>query len=82
MTKANIHDSGNGLPSIGSLCYDAATDTVYLVVAWDGSDRISAHGAGVGNSVSVLLEDIGSASDMTDEQWEEITSANYRVVCA
>jgi hypothetical protein len=80
MKKATIHENGNGLPSIGSLCYDANTDTVYRVSAWDGSDRISTHQSGVGNSVSVVLDEIGFASDTDDDQWEEIESSNYRVV--
>ena len=82
MTQATIHENGNGLPTIGSLCYDASTDTVYRVAAWDGSDLISTHQPGVGNSVSVVLEEIGSASDTDDSQWEEIKSSNYRVVVA
>lgn len=77
--KATITENGNGFPSIGSLCYDANTDTVYKVVAWDGSDRISTHGGGRGNSVDVILEKRGCASDTTEDEWEDIESSNYGV---
>lgn len=80
--KATITENGNGLPRVGELCYDASTDTVYTIVGWDGSDRISTHGPGVGNSVDVLLEERGCASDTTEEEWEEIESSNYRVTVA
>lgn len=70
--KATITENGNGLPSIGEICYDATTDTVYFIAAWDGSDRIHihVHGHGRGYSVNVLLEKRGSASDTTDAEWE------------
>ena len=77
--KATITENGNGLPSIGEICYDANTDTVYRIIGWDGSDRISTNGPGCGNSVNVLLEERGSASDTTDEEWETIESNNYGV---
>jgi len=77
--KATITEQGNGLPSIGDLVYDVSTDTVYAIVGWDGSDRIATNGPGSGNSVNVLLETRGSASDMTDEEWEQIESSNYLV---
>jgi hypothetical protein len=77
--KATITENGNGLPGIGSICYDPNTDTVYKVVAWDGSDRISTHSGGRGNSVDVILEECGSASDTTDDEWSEIESNNYGV---
>lgn len=80
--KATITENGNGLPSIGSLCYDASTDTVYTVAAWDESDRISTNGPGRGNSVDVILEERGSASDTTEDEWEEIESRNYGVCVA
>lgn len=76
---ARIEEQGNGLPSLGELCYDALTDTAYHIIAWDGTSRISTGGPGRGNSVDVILEEIGSASDLGDEQWEEIESSNYRV---
>lgn len=79
---ARITENGNGLPSIGELCYDSSTDSVYRITGWDGSDRISTHGPGVGNSVDVELEYVGSASDTTEEQWEEIESSNYGVTVA
>ena len=80
--KATITEQGNGLPSIGSICYDQSTDTVYEVVAWDGSSRISTHGGGRGNSVDVILHERGSASDTTEEEWSEIESSNYHVSVA
>ena len=49
------------------------------IIGWDGSDRISTNGPGCGNSVNVLLEERGSASDTTDEEWETIESNNYGV---
>lgn len=81
-TTARIHENGNGLPNIGELCYDPSTDSVYRIIAWDGSDRISTHGPGVGNSVDVVVEYVGAASDITDEEWEGISSANYTVTVA
>jgi hypothetical protein len=78
--KATITENGNGLPSIGEICYDASTDTVYTIIGWDGSGRISTHGPGCGNSVNVLLEESGSASDITDKEWEIIESNNYGVL--
>ena len=80
--KATIYENGNGFPGIGDLCYDANSDMVYKVKAWDGSDRISTHGGGAGNSVNVIVEEIGCASDIDDDDWEEIESSNYRVVVA
>lgn len=77
--KATITENGNGLPSIGELCYDPLTDTVYRIVAWDGGDRISTHAPGMGNSVNVLLEDAGCAADTSEEDWEAIESNNYGV---
>lgn len=77
--KATITEKGNGLPGIGELCYDPNTDTVYTVTAWDGSDRISTNGPGCGNSVNVILEERGCASDTTEEEWETIESNNYCV---
>jgi len=77
--NATITENGNGLPNLGELCYDASTDTVYKIVGWDGSDRISTNGPGCGNSVNVILEDMGSASDTTEEEWDDISSANYGV---
>lgn len=77
--KATITEKGNGLPGIGSLCYDPSTDTVYTIAGWDGSNRISTNGPGHGNSVSVLLEERGSASDTTDDEWDEIESNDYHV---
>jgi hypothetical protein len=76
---ATITENGNGLPSIGEICYDPNTDTVYTIVAWDGSDRISTHSPGCGNSVNVLLKKRGRASDTTEEEWEIIESNNYGV---
>ncbi len=77
--RATITENGNGLPSIGELCYDPSTDTVYAVIAWDGGDRISTNGPGRGNSVNVMLEKRGCAADTTEEEWEEIESSNYGV---
>ncbi len=79
MKTATITEQGNGLPSIGELYYDPETDTVYTVAGWDGSDRIATNGPGQGNSVNVLLEERGSASDTTEEEWEQLESNNYRV---
>ena len=78
--KAIITENGNGLPSIGEICYDPTTDTVYTITGWDGSDRISTNGPGRGNSVAVVLEERGSASDTTEEEWETIESNNYGVL--
>jgi hypothetical protein len=80
--KATITENGNGLPNIGALCYDSSTDTVYEVIGWDGNDRISTNGPGCGNSVDVLLEERGCASDTTDDEWEAIESNNYGVEVA
>lgn len=79
LTQATITENGNGLPGIGALCYDSSTDTVYRVAGWDGSDRISTNGPGCGNSVNVLLEERGDASDLSGDEWEEIESSNYGV---
>ena len=76
---ATITENGNGIPSIGEICYDPNTDTVYTITGWGGSDRISTNGPGRGNSVNVLLEERGCASDTTDEEWETIESNNYGV---
>lgn len=83
MTTANtraatITENGNGLPSIGALCCDASSDSVYRVAKYD-PDLISTHGPGCGNSIDVLLEYVGRASDLTDEEWDAIESDNYGV---
>ena len=77
--KGSIRENGNGLPSIGEICYDSSTDTVYTIIGWDGSDRISTNGSGVGSSVDVILEERGSASDTTEDEWDGIESSNYGV---
>lgn len=77
--KATITECGNGLPNLGELCYDSSTDTVYKIIGWDGSDRISTNGPGCGNSVNVLLKERGSASETTNDEWEAIKSSNYQV---
>jgi hypothetical protein len=77
--KATITENGNGLPSLGETCYDSSTDTVYTIVGWDGSDIISTNGPGCGNSVNVVLEERGSASDTTEEEWDTLESTNYGV---
>lgn len=77
--KATITENGNGLPSIGELCYDSATDTVYEVAAYADGGNISTNAPGCGNSMAVLLEEQGSASDTTDEEWDAISSSNYGV---
>lgn len=77
--KATISENGNGLPNIGEHVYDSSTDTVYRVVGWDGSDRISTNGPGCGNSVDVLLEDVGCAADTSEDVWADIESNNYGV---
>lgn len=79
ITRATITENGNGLPNIGALCYDASTDTVYEVIGWDGSDLISTNGPGRGNSVNVMLEERGSASDTSEDEWDAIESNNYGV---
>ena len=79
---ATITENGNGLPSIGEICYDSSTDTVYTITAWDDSDRISTNGPGKGNSVDVILEERGDASDTTEEEWETIEGNNYGVSVA
>lgn len=79
---ATITENGNGLPQIGSLCYDATTDTVYTVAAWDGSASITTHAPGQGNSVNVMLTPRGCAADTTDEEWSEIESSNFGVSVA
>ena len=78
--KATIHENGNGLPRIGSLCYDSTSDTVYEVVGWDDSDRISTNGPGAGNSVGVIVEERGSATDVDEDEWSEIERSNYSVI--
>lgn len=81
LVKSTITENGNGLPGIGELVYDSTSDIVYGVAAWDGSDRISTHGPGRGNSVDALLEYVGSAADISDAEWADIESANYGVTC-
>lgn len=78
-TQATITEHGNGLPSIGEHVYHADTDTVYLVTGYPHGGQISTNGPGCGNSLVATLEEVGSASDMSDEEWEAIESANYGV---
>jgi len=75
-----VTENGSGLPGIGELVYDASVDVVYKIIGWNGSDLISTHGPGCGNSVGVLLEYRGSASDTTESEWDAIESSNYGVV--
>jgi hypothetical protein len=79
LIKATISENGDGLPNIGELCYDSAHDTVYKIVGWDGSfcGSFRTNGPGCGNSVDVVLIEIGEASDMDEEEWESI--GNYGV---
>jgi hypothetical protein len=76
--QATIIENGNGLPNVGEMVYDATSDTVYRITASDG--RISTNGSGRGNSMTATVEDIGSASDLTDDEWENIESSNYGIV--
>ena len=78
LITARIHENGNGLPSVGELCYDSSSNTVYRVV--DLCGNIETHSPGVGNSIIVELEEVGDPSDVTDEEWEEIESNNYSVI--
>ena len=80
--SATITEKGNGLPSLGELCYDSNSDTVYRIVDWDGSSSISTNGPGMGNSVDVIVEEVGSACDTTEEEWEDLESNNYGVSVA
>ena len=77
--KATITENGNGLPNIGEICCDSSTDTVYTIIGYDGSGQISTNGPGRGNSIDVILEERGSASDTTDDEWDDIESSNYGV---
>ena len=77
--KATITEQGNGLPSIGELCYDPETDTVYQITAWDGGGSINTHGGGCGNSIDVVLKAWGNACDTSEDEWEAIEDSNYRV---
>lgn len=79
---ATIIENGNGFPNIGEMVYDASTDTIYRITGWDGSDRISTNGPGRGNSVCVIVDGIGSASDLSDEELEIIESNNYGILLA
>jgi len=78
--KATITQNGTALPSIGEICYDAMANTVYTITGWDSSDRIGINGPGRGNSVNVLLEKRGCASDITEAEWESIQINNYGVL--
>lgn len=76
--EATIIENGNGLPNVGEMVYDPSTDTVYRIIGSNG--RISTNGAGRGNSLTATVEDIGSASDLSGDEWETIESNNYGIV--
>lgn len=76
--QATIIENGNSLPNVGEMVYDASTDTVYRITDSDG--RISTNGPGRGNSMTVTVEGIGSASGLTEQQWENIEASNYGIV--
>lgn len=68
--KATLTEQGNGFPSNGNLVYDGGTDTAYRVIGSNG--RISTHSAGRGNSIEADLEEVGSAGDLSEDEWDEI----------
>jgi hypothetical protein len=80
-TPALVTEQGNGLPGIGAIVYNQETNAVYEVVAWDGSQHgsILTGPPGCGNAVRVLLSEIGDASDLTEDEWQQIEADNYRV---
>ncbi len=68
--RARITERGNGFPNVGDYVYDSATDTVYTV---SSMGRIQTRQY-AGNWVDAELEDTGlSASDLTDEEFDDIT---------
>jgi hypothetical protein len=68
---ARVTENGNGLPNIGELCYDASTDSVYRVVAWDGTFAVDTH-----KRIDVQLEYVGSSETC---EWVAIEAGNYGV---
>lgn len=73
--KATIEEKGNGFPNIGALIYDAENDAVYRVLG--GSGNIATNRGGRGNTIEQDVEYVGCASDISDEEFDEIE--NYGV---
>lgn len=78
--KARIHEQGNGLPSLGELVYSSGDNAVWRVSRWDKTDQIGTHA--LGNFVDVILEYVGGPEDISEDEWSDIESSNYRVITA
>jgi len=68
---AKIIERGNGLPGVGDHAYDGKTDTVYVIRSIDSS--IQTGPAGAGNYIWAQVEESGCASDLSEEEFDDIT---------
>lgn len=75
-----ISERGNGFPSVGERVYDVETDTVYELTADFYGGRISTDSSGSGNSCTMEAVVFGDASDLTDEEFENLREVGVSVV--
>lgn len=69
--QATITEQGNRFPSVGEKVYQSSTDTLYRILA-EAEIIHTGLRAGQGNYMNVELEIIGDASDLTEEEFEEL----------
>lgn len=75
-----ISERGNGFPSVGERVYDVETDTVYELTADFYGGRISTGSPGSGNYCTMEAVVFGDASDLTDEEFENLREVGVSVV--
>lgn len=72
-----ITERGNGFPSVGENVYASDTDTVYALTADQGS--IHTGSCGEGNYCYMLAEESGDASDLSQEEFDDLREVGVQV---
>lgn len=75
-----ITERGNGFPCVGERVYDLDTDTVYGATADCYGGRIATGSSGSGNSCTMEAVVFGGASDLTDDEFENLRQVGVSVV--
>lgn len=82
LLEATITEQGNGFPSVGTLLYDADSNSVYKVVSIGNIQ--TGRSSGAGNWCTATLED-AEETDPTaysDEAWEELSDCRVEIHAA
>ena len=68
------------MPNVGESVYEPDSDTVYALTEDYAGGRIETGPAGTGNYCFFYGEATGSASDFTEEEFEELSAVCVEVV--